>query len=73
MESKGRHETSARPGLIEDENNIGTQQIEDVQQDSGVMDVLGVVVVENWARPVWERLPLREIDGEMMNAEVSGG
>jgi hypothetical protein len=73
MESKGRHETSARPGLIEDENDIGVQRIEDVQQDIWAMEVPRVIVVKNRTRPVRDRLPLREIDGEMMKAEVSGG
>lgn len=72
MESKGRHETSTRPGLIEDENDIGTQRIEDVQQDSGTMEVPRVVVVKNRTGPVRRRLPLLEIDGEMMKTEVCG-
>lgn len=72
MESKGRHETSARPRLIENENNIGAQQIEDVQQGIRAMEVSRVVVVKNRTRPIWRRVPLLEIDGKVMKAEVSG-
>ena len=73
MVCKGRHETSARPGFIEDESDIGAQRIEDAEQDIRAMEVPRVVVVKNRTRPVRCRLPLREIDGEMMKAEVGGG
>ena len=71
MGCKGRHETSARPGLIEDENDIGAQRIEDVQQGIRAMEVSRVVVVKNRTRPIWRRVPLLEIDGKVMKAEVS--
>lgn len=73
MVCKGRHETSARPGFIEDENDIGAQRIEDAEQDIRAMEVSRVVVAKDRARPFQRRLLLLKIDGEMVKTEVSGG
>jgi hypothetical protein len=73
MKNKGWHEAGTCPGFLEDENGVGVQRIKDALQYIRAMQVPRIGIVKNGTRPVGGRLPLGEIDGEMMNAEVCRG